>query len=399
MLFLASLLSLGIIVLAKKRQGKEIGGRLLFLAFLLAIMYMTNSWDFFIYGVLFAIYISLLLFFTRRPSCLGQWLVLFKKIFVYGILVFLLALVFSLPFSVSFQPMTQGIAFVNARTLWWQFFVLWGFFWFLAASFWVFIWYLFRRLKKEPSLSDLFVIALTIWATALIALPEIIYVKDIYVAAYHRANTMFKLVYQSFVMYSLASGYIFFRISKTLVRGSRLVVVIFSLLFLLGFSAQMIYPYFAIKGYYGRITPRHYQGLYGMDFLKKRYPSDYQGVLWLNKNINGQPVVLEAAGDSYTFYNRVSAMTGLPTVEGWIVHEWLWRGGYKTPSERQKEVRMIFEGKDDEIARYLLKKYRVKYVFIGDLERKKYPQIKEARFKKWGKPVFASGSTRIYLLD
>ena len=35
--------------------------------------------------------------------------------------------------------------------------------------------------------------------------------------------------------------------------------------------------------------------------------------------------VLEANGDSYSGYERVSAMTGLPTVLGWYVHEWLWR--------------------------------------------------------------------------
>ena len=44
------------------------------------------------------------------------------------------------------------------------------------------------------------------------------------------------------------------------------------------------------------------------------------------KTIEGQPVVLEANGDSYSDYERVSAMTGLPTVLGWYVHEWLWRG-------------------------------------------------------------------------
>ncbi len=36
-------------------------------------------------------------------------------------------------------------------------------------------------------------------------------------------------------------------------------------------------------------------------------------------------MVLEANGDSYTGFERVSASTGLPTILGWYVHEWLWR--------------------------------------------------------------------------
>ena len=61
---------------------------------------------------------------------------------------------------------------------------------------------------------------------------------------------------------------------------------------------------------------------------------------WLNDNVNGQPVVLEASGDSYKDYdNRVSAMTGLSTVLGWYVHEWLWRNNLEEENQRKKMCR------------------------------------------------------------
>jgi len=57
----------------------------------------------------------------------------------------------------------------------------------------------------------------------------------------------------------------------------------------------------------------------------------------------GQPVIVEAQGDSYTDYARISANTGLPTILGWTVHEWLWRGDYSVPAARIDDVRAIYE--------------------------------------------------------
>ena len=58
-----------------------------------------------------------------------------------------------------------------------------------------------------------------------------------------------------------------------------------------------------------------YQTLNATNYLENAIPDDAAGIRWLNDNVNGQPVVLEASGDSYKDYdNRVSAMTGLSTV-------------------------------------------------------------------------------------
>ena len=58
-----------------------------------------------------------------------------------------------------------------------------------------------------------------------------------------------------------------------------------------------------------------YQTLNATAYIENAIPEDAAAIRWLNKNITGQPTVLEACGDSYKDYdNRVSAMTGLPTV-------------------------------------------------------------------------------------
>src|SRR5581483_4489098 len=86
----------------------------------------------------------------------------------------------------------------------WQMAILYGFFYF-----WVFTFILISLFKKKASDSKtpLFVTLLILISTLLIIIPEFFYMKDIY-PAHYRANTMFKLVYQSFIMLSLSCAFI-----------------------------------------------------------------------------------------------------------------------------------------------------------------------------------------------
>lgn len=390
LLFLSLLLAFGIRAKKQKINFFDQLGKLLVFGFLLGTMYMTNSWDFPIYGAAFAFF-AFFLVFKQRAKIAG----VFQKVFPAGVLVLLTSFLSALPFAISFKPMAEGIALVRAHSLWWQLLILWGFFWFLGAGFLIF---LFKKIKsRDLNVADIFVFSLILWATILIIIPEIVYVKDIYIPEYHRANTMFKLVYQSFVIYALTGSYIFLRVKEWLREKKLVFSLIFSFIFLGGFLSQMIYPYFAVKGYYGGL--REYQGLYGMNFLKNLYPGGYQAVLWLKKNVSGQPVILEAVGDSYTQYNHFSSMTGLPTIEGWLVHEWLWRGGFDLPGARSSEVAEIYQSQDNQLVEELLRKYQIKYLLVGNLEKEKYPDLNEEKFFQWGKEVFSSQGTKIYYLD
>ena len=159
----------------------------------------------------------------------------------------------------------------------------------------------------------------------------------------------------------------------------------------------MLYPYMAINAYYGNF--KNYQGLDGIAYLKTLYPDDYVAINWLNANIKNQPVILEAQGDSYTDYARISANTGLPTVLGWTVHEWLWRGSYDIPAPRITDVQTIYETTNLQTARQLLKEYNVQYVYVGTLEYQKYKNLDEQKFKQLGHIIFQHGTVRIYKLN
>lgn len=396
---------------------------LLFLSFLLAVLYMTNAWDGFIYFLLSLLLVAYLqwnkiqykLPFIRKVFLVGREIIIPLAILIGGFLLF------SLPFSLFFKPFVSGIGILCApefltqigkigpflfepnhcdRSPLWQLFILHGFFFFF-----VMIFFLFLHKSKTLLVSDKFILLLITLSLFLILLPELIYAKDIY-PAHYRANTMFKLIFQAFIMLSIVTGYIIARIAQKLrniqtIKG----LLIYSLFFICCFillSIVSIYPYLAINSYYQNVlafTARaasKYQGLDGTAYLKEKYPNDFAAIQWIQKNIRGQPVILEAQGDSYTDYARVSTNTGLPTILGWTVHEWLWRGTYAVPAPRIEDVRKLYESNSLEETKSLLKKYNVEYVFLGSLEREKYPHLRKEKFQRLGKKMFQSGETVIY---
>jgi uncharacterized membrane protein len=379
---------------------------------------MTNAWDGLIYMLLIIfiiIYFEFLTLKTKKRNFIKKIISVLRQASLPGLIVIGGFFIFSLPFSIFFKPFVSGIGVLCAppflthighigpllfepdhcqKSLWWQMLILYGFFYFFIS---IFIVFLFRAKKLLPS--DIFVTILIGLSTLLIIIPEFIYAKDIY-PAHFRANTMFKLVFQSFIMLSLATGYIISRVSgflklkRTLI--SRIVYVLFFISTLILLTLVLIFPYFSVSSYYG--TLQNYKGLDGTAYLKTKYNSDYQAILWLNKNISGQPVILEAQGDSYTDFARVSSNTGLPTVLGWTVHEWLWRGTYDVPSPRIDAVKQMYEMTDPEGAKKLFRKYHVNYIFLGELERQKY-KINESALDKVGKIVFQKGETIIYKIN
>jgi len=365
----------------------------IFLGFMAAVHYMTNAFDGPIYILL---YLSVFLFIHRKTVD-----------YLFSVIILIFSFIFfSLPFSAHFTPFVNGIG-VNCAPNFlvkinhlgpfifekgncqhsplWMLFILWGFFWLNALM----LVLIYRNQEKTNAVQKSIIHFLLLsfgFGLFLTIIPEFFYIKDIY-PAHFRANTMFKLGYQAFIIMGIASILTFFLIK--LKRGIRYFLMTIVWLFFAFFV--VIYPLYSIPSYYGMLDQK--PQLDGSLWLKNTYPEDKEIVDFLNrKEARSQPVILEAQGDSYTDYERISSFTGLPTVAGWWVHEWLWRGSSNIVGDRIPDVQNLYESKDLSLTKDLLKKYGIKYVVISRLERQKYPNLDESKFAKIGKLIFKSGN-------
>ncbi|KKR11695.1 MAG: YYY membrane protein [Candidatus Woesebacteria bacterium GW2011_GWA1_39_21] len=354
---------------------------------LLGIMFMTSTWDFGNY----LLTLGFVLLYSSVKDNHYRLVNVFVEVAKILIITISIGVATALPFITHFESIAQGINFVHGHSPLWQLAILWGF----PAVLTVVFANILKKLGKKLTTSDLFVLSLLTSSWVLILLPEIIYVKDIYAATHYRANTMFKLTYQAFVMSYLAGGYIIVRqIALEKYAYIRRFLTIFWMVIL---YSILSYAQISTNSYYGRL--KTYLGLDGIKWLQNQYPDQYQIVYWLKKNAEKNSVILEAPGDSYTDYNAISAYTGIPTVSGWFVHEWLWRGTPDFPQQRVTDITNIYLTPDAKLAKELLNKYQVNYIIVGTFERQKYPLLNEEKFTKIASIAFQTGVTTVYKLN
>jgi len=315
---------------------------------LFGIMAMTNTWDVLIYGLLISIY-YLYLIIKKEVS--------FLKALSHASIVTGTMIVVTVTWWLNFVSISSGIRLVEVRSPLWQLGVLWCLMLITVSLGWVI------TTKQENSLLMRSVILTVI---LLVIIPEIIYFKDIY-PDHPRANTMFKLTYQAFVLSLVVFGVGFTQAIHSNFKNRT--KALFLTVLVLVFGASMIFPLFAYPSFYDNF--KEYKGLNGESWLNKSKPEKSIMLEFLrNSDIDGNMV--EAVGDSYTHKNLFSAYTGIPTIQGWRVHEWLWRGSYNIVAERESEVREIYEGDDLLITMELLKKYDVKLIVVGSDEGEMY---------------------------
>jgi uncharacterized membrane protein len=109
---------------------------------------------------------------------------------------------------------------------------------------------------------------------------------------------------------------------------------------------------------------------------------DYDGIQWLRQNVEGTPVIVEGRAPLYRWGSRFSIYTGLPTVLGWDWHEEQQRGqlGFMVRL-RAEEIEAFYSSPEVDDALSFLKKYEVRYVMVGQLERIYYPAEGLAKFE------------------
>jgi YYY domain-containing protein len=237
-------------------------------------------------------------------------------------------------------------------------------------------------------------VALLATAAAALGACEVVFLRDPYGGELHRMNTVFKLYFQAWVLLALAFPAF---VTDLLDRSGRVMRAATVIVLLVGITVSLCYPMAAIYLRWGARAP----SLDGLAYLDRDHPSDAAAIRWLAITAHDQPVVLEASGDPYSYFARASANTGLPTVLGWANHENVWRGQDPRISERKLDVDRIYRETDVDVIRPLLARYRIAYVFIGDLERERYTPPSLDKFRthpELFEPVYHFGTTEVFAM-
>jgi len=347
----------------------------------------SHSWDLPTWGVL----LFFLTWITTKSI---------KHTFLMSLMAAFCSVFLTFPFMETFFPIPKGFAWVSAdmRSPLPEWLGVWS----LHLIFIVILLSHSRNQIKRLTPSVLIqnpeylgLSVLVLWGVLLIAIPEIVYVKDIY-SSHPRANTMFKFTYLSWMLLGVALSVLlghyllspFERLSSTkkMVVQSTLALVVVAI----ALAGSFGYTFLAIRSQV--VRPQSQMNDINSNTPQSlKFPGEWAIVEYLKSNSLPTDVIAAAAGDSYSTMGIVSVFSGRAPIITWKVHEWLWRGGLSaelsyfcknkrlpcpdaadTITRRYNDVETIYTSNDCQTVLQTLKRYSVRYIVLGMQEQTKY---------------------------
>jgi YYY domain-containing protein len=241
-----------------------------------------------------------------------------------------------------------------------------------------------------------------------------------------RMNTVFKFYLQVWTLFSISAAAAFAWMWPSISGWAPRLKYGWEIALALLVASAALYPLTAsMAKIKDRMDPRTPQTLDGLAYMQySQYAEtwgamdlnqDYKAIRWMQENIKGSPVIVEAnLRNLYRWGSRYTINTGLPGVVGWEWHQQQQRAVLpgSVVSNRIAEVDAFYLTTDWEKARAFLRKYHVRYIVLGQLERGHYgsqvpPDNLEAQpgagLEKFSlaegvlwRPVYQDGDTVIY---
>lgn len=270
------------------------------------------------------------------------------------------------------------------------------------------IWSLLLLVRPKAELLDrllCFVVGVALFATLLV---EMIHLEG----DYGRMNTVFKFYNQVWIMLSVCAAYSFAMVSSRLVQPLQIHWSLWRINVVLLIFGAFLYPVFAgtdkITDRMSDSAPHTLDGMkymetswYWQDGFNMDLSQDYDAIIWMQENVEGSPVIVEANATEYKFGSRYTMYTGLPGVVGWNYHQRQQRGPISEEVwTRVNEIAHFYNTTNIEAARQFLEKYNVKYIIVGQMERGLYGDAGIMKFEEndgvlWN-CVYDHAETKIY---
>ncbi len=272
------------------------------------------------------------------------------------------------------------------------------------------------RVRQSGERATAFALLLLAFTFYLLIGAELFYVWDLFG---NRMNTVFKVYYQAWLLFSIVSAYgLYYLFSQPVPslagwarrHAPRIEFPLGRLIRWLGYAWVIVVALLLLASIYYPVgaaldKSRQIEGessLDGLAYLQNRDSGEYEAIKWLRDEAPRGRIV-EAVGGytdgedgDYSEFGRISASTGLPTILGWQGHEHQWRGS-RTPFDgREKQVAQIYQSQDPELVRGLLDTYEIRFVYLGQRERSKYGISEFDQFSTFLQPVFRATGVVIY---
>jgi uncharacterized membrane protein len=204
-----------------------------------------------------------------------------------------------------------------------------------------------------------------------------------------RMNTVFKFYLQVWELFNLGAAVSFVLILLDLPLwkdGWRWMWSSFSMLLIF---CGMLYPLVASMGKIrDRMTLTAPSALDGMLYMAYTHhyfelgeeldlSEDYEAIRWIQDNVQGSPVIVEANVPEYRWGSRYTIYTGLPGVLGWRWHQFQQRVSTESNAvdSRLFDITSFYLTRSIDDALAFIEKYDVGYIIVGGLEKAYYAQV------------------------
>ena len=236
---------------------------------------------------------------------------------------------------------------------------------------------------------------------------ELFHIVDSFGGAWRRMNTVFKFYYQAWLLLGIVAAFALYSLLATKTPNPKTQrpkdtrkFLVFAPLRLCVFASLSLL--IAASFYYtaGALLDRSAASaegrtLDGLAFLKDSAPGEYAAIAWLRDEAKPGRIV-EAVGDDYSDYGRISAATGRASLLGWKGHEVQWRGSHEAFAGREEDIAAIYSGTDAVSARRLLEHYGARYIYLGSRERQTYGISALPEYADFLKTAFQQDGVIVY---
>jgi YYY domain-containing protein len=199
-----------------------------------------------------------------------------------------------------------------------------------------------------------------------------------------RMNTVFKFYLQAWIMLGLSAaaafGWLLPEVRKWLLGWRNTWEVIATILVTSAALFLIIGGMDKVRDRWWPAAPHTLDSMAYMQYADyadfgstMKLDEDYRAILWMQENVQGSPVIVEANCVEYHWCSRFTIYTGLPGVLGWNWHQ---RQQRALQSEqvwaRVNEINSFYGTTDPDAAKAFLRKYNVRYIVVGQLEHIEY---------------------------